>query len=140
MERRAHLVAEHVDGLPDEGPAAVAAVGAAPREPGQVLAGCEPRRTPERRVQGGELLDDITRAARDVGVVRGGEPAPGCREVFEHHHVAATVGAGEPRARHPHRDLAREVAVEAGLGDTHAGLFHKGALLLVERGELHEHG
>ena len=41
-----------------------------------------------------ELLDDVVRARRDVGVGRVREPAAGRLEVFEHHHVAVAVGVG----------------------------------------------
>ena len=78
--------------------------------------------------------------ARDVVVRRVREPAPGRDEVFEHHHVAVAVGVGEPHVRDAHRDLGREVAVEARLGDAHADRRDELALALVERRQLHEHG
>ena len=87
-----------------------------------------------------ELLDDVVRTCLDVIVGRTGKPAPGRDEILEHHHVVIAVGLRVPDARHPYRDLAREVAVEARFRDAHARHVDERTLLLAEGWELHEHG
>ena len=98
VERLVHLVAERVDGSLDVRDGATDA-HAARRDPREITVGCEPLRLPERRVQERQLLDDVARTRRDVGVARTGEPAPRRDEILEHHHVLARRRS--PRTRLP---------------------------------------
>ena len=139
MKRVVELIAESLDGLLDELPAAATTACAAFGEPIEILARRETRRIPVRRVEKGELLDDVARPTRDVGVVRTREPASTRNQILENHHVALTVGLREPHTGHADGDLARQVAIEPCFCDAHAGLVDERPLLLVEGRELDEH-
>ncbi len=139
------LVGEVVDRHLHHRRATVAAARAARREPGKVAARREPARVPELAVQYRELLDDVAGAGLHVCVVTRREPATRVGEILQHHHVVVVGVVGrfgeirEPRTRHPHRQLPRQIAVHAGFCNTHALRVHELALARVERWKLDEH-
>ena len=76
------------------------------------------------RVQLRKFFDGGVRHVQDVVVVRGGKPAAGCGQVFQHHHERPVLGpiSAVPNTRHPHGQLTADVRVHTRLGYTQADL------------------
>lgn len=125
--------------LLDEARAGAALARPADADPAQLRA--EARRLPVARVEARHRFHHPPRVLRDVGVARTRERAPRRAEVLEDHDVAALgVEVRVPRARHAHRHVGRELAVEARLRESEASLVDETALACVERCELDEDG
>ena len=129
-----------VDGHAHELRATVTVPGCLRRDPREIAAFREAGRFPVPRVEHGKLLDDVTRAELDVGIVLAREAAADGLEILEHHDVAVVAGVRREQClRDAHADFAGEVAEEARLGDTHSDVVHEDALRGVEGRQLDEH-